>query len=174
MNALLQQVMGSIDGSVVQQVSARLGIPPEQAQSAISAAIPSILGAIGQHASTPDGADAVHAAAQQQAGMDVSQVLGAIGGGGGMPGVLGRIFGEQNSTAAQDVGAATGLPQEHASQILSVLGPVVMAAIGNHAAQSGANAQGLGQVLGDAAQQAQSGGGLDRITGMLGSLFGKQ
>ncbi len=175
MNELLQQVMGSIDSSVVQQVASRLGIPPDQAQGVIGAAMPSILGAIGQRASTPDGADAIHAAAQQQAGMDVSQVVGMIGGasGSGMQGVLGQIFGGQNSNAAQGVGAATGLPPEHASHILSILGPVVMAAIGNHAAQSGANAQGLGQILGDAAQQVQSGGGLDRISGMLGSLFGK-
>ena len=168
MNALLQQVMGSISPSVVQQVAGRLGIPADQAQSAINAALPHIVGAIGQHASTPDGADAVHAAAQEHAGMDVSQVLGAIGGGGGMSGVLGQIFGGQNT--AQSVGAATGLPPEHASQVLSVIGPLVMSAIGNHAAQSGANAQGLGQILGEVAQ-AQSGGG---IGSMLGSLFGKR
>ena len=168
MNELLQQVMGSISPSVVQQVAGRLGIPADQAQGAISAALPHIVGAIGQHAATPDGADAVHAAAQEHAGMDISQVLGAIGGGGGMSGMLGQIFGGQNT--AQNVSSATGLPAAHASQLLSVVGPLVMSAIGNHAAQSGMNAQGLGQILGGITQQSQSGGG---IGGMLGSLFGK-
>ncbi len=171
MNALLQQVMGSIDSSVVQQVAGRLGIPPDQAQNAISSAMPAILGAIGQHASTPDGADAVHAAAQQHAGMDVSQILGAIGGAGGAQNVLGQILGANHDAAVQSVGDATGLPQGHASQILSVLGPVVLSAIGNHAAQSGQGAQGLGQILGEAAQHMQGGGGL---LGKISSLFGQR
>ena len=162
MNALLQQVMGSIDGSVVQQVASRLGIPPDQAQSAINSALPAILGAIGQQTSTPGGADAIHTAAQQVAGMM---------GGGGVQGMLGEIFdGQQNNSAVQSVGAATGLPQEHAQHMLSVLGPLVLAAIGNHASQAGTGSQGLGQILGDAVQHAQAPGGLG---GMLGSLFGK-
>ncbi|MEO7477687.1 MAG: DUF937 domain-containing protein [Lysobacteraceae bacterium] len=164
MNALLQQVMGSIDGSVVQQVSNRFGIPPDQALSAINSALPAILGAIGQQTSTPGGADAIHTAAQQVSGM-----LGS----GGVQGMLGQIFGGQQNSAVQSIGAATGLPQEHAQHMLSVLGPLVLAAIGNHAAQTGTGAQGLGQILGDAVQHAQAPGGLGGIGGMLGSLFGK-
>jgi hypothetical protein len=169
MNALLQQVMGSIDSSVVREVAGRLGIPPDQAQNAIGAAVPAILGAIEQHASTPEGADAVHAAAQQHAGMDVSQILGAMGGAGGMQNVLGQIFGANHDAAAQSVGNATGLPQAHASQIMSVLGPLVLSAIGNHAQLSGQGSQGLGPVLGDASQQMQGGG----LLGKISSLFGQ-
>ena len=193
MTALLQQVMGSVDQSAIQQMSTRMGIPPEQVQSAVGSALPLILGAMGRQASSPDGADAIHAAAQ--------------GDTGNAQDVLGEIFGGQQDRAAQGVGAMSGLPQEHASQVLSILTPMVLSAIRNHAAQTGIGAQGLGQVLGDAAQQAQGQGGgiahrllgavLDKngdghvdfadlravgeqqiqqhggISGMLGSLFGK-
>lgn len=166
MNALLQQVMGSIDGSVVQQIANRLGIPPDQAQSAISAAVPAILGSMGQQAGTPGGADAIHSAAQRVLGM-----IGNTAGGGTAHGVLGQIFGGQQDGAVQGISDATGLPQGHAEHMLSVLGPIILSAIGNHAAQTGGTAQGLGQILGDAAQHAQSQG--SGISGMLGSLFGK-
>ena len=194
MNALLQQIMGSVDQSAIQQISTRLGIPPDQAQNAVGSALPLILGAMGRQASSPDGADAIHAAAQ--------------GNPGNAQDMLGQIFGGQQDRAAQGVGAVTGLPQEHAAQVLSILTPMVLTAIRNHAAQTGIGAQGLGQVLGDAAQQAQGQGGgiaqrllgavLDKnadghidftdltmageqqiqqhggISGMLGSLFGKR
>ncbi|HTA65524.1 MAG TPA: DUF937 domain-containing protein [Xanthomonadaceae bacterium] len=161
MNVLLEKVMGSIDGSVVQQLAARMGVSPDEAQGAIGSAMPALLAGIGQHAGTSGGANAVHDVAQQ---LQAGNANGA-----NMQGMLGQVFADQQG--AQGLAAATGLPQEHAEHMLSVLGPVILTAIGQHTAQTGVGAQELEQVLGAAAQHAQSQGG--GFSGLLGSLFGQ-
>ncbi|HEY2346322.1 MAG TPA: DUF937 domain-containing protein [Xanthomonadaceae bacterium] len=163
MNALLEQVMGAIDPSVVQQLAARMGVPADEAEDAIGHAMPAMLDAFSRHAGSPGGADAIHVAAQQ--------LLGSGAGDANVQGLLGRIFSSPQGSALQGLSAAAELPDEHVQHLLSVLGPVILSAIGQHAAQTGTNAQGLEQVLGAAAQHAQSQGG--GISGLLGSLFGQ-
>lgn len=161
MNALLEQVMGAIDPSVVQQLAERMGVPPDEARDAIGHAMPALLDAIGQHAASPGGADAIHAMAQQLPGSDDANARD----------LLARIFGDAQGNARQGLAAATELPDDHVQHLLSVLGPVILSAIGRHAAQAGTGAQALAQTLGSAAQHAQSQG--DGIDGLLGSLFGQ-
>jgi len=118
-----------LQGAPTQQIAQQLGVSPSQASSAISAAVPLLLGALGHNASQPQGAQALFGALQNDhTGMDLSSVLGSVLGGGGQGGqILGHVFGDHQPRAVQAVGQATGIGQDKAHMLLRWLAPIAMA-----------------------------------------------
>jgi hypothetical protein len=111
------------------QIGEQLGISPAEAQSAVAAALPLLLGALGRNAQQPQGASSLFdALGRDHAGVGVSNALGsALAGGGEGGSILGHIFGQRQGNAEQGLGAATGLGNERAGALLRLLAPVVMA-----------------------------------------------
>lgn len=174
-STLLQQLQ---QGPALQQVSKTLGVDSNQASQAIQSALPLLMGALGNNASNPQGAQTllnalqrdhstVSAAAPASAsgGLDLGGLLGAVlGGGGGQAtngaGILGHVFGGQTPQAAQLLGQKTGLDSGKSSQLLALLAPIVMSYLAQRFAQQG-NAGQLSQELGQEAQASgMAGGGL--------------
>jgi len=126
---LSTDLAAQLQGEPVQQISSRLGIDPAQAQAAIGAALPLLLGALGRNARDPRGAESLEGALRQDhAGLDLGSVLGTVLGGGGQGGqILGHVFGDRQPRAAQGLGQATGLGQDKAGMLLRLLAPLVMA-----------------------------------------------
>lgn len=174
-STLLQQLQ---QGPALQQVSKTLGVDSNQASQAIQSALPLLMGALGNNASNPQGAQSllnalqrdhstVSAAAPASAsgGLDLGGLLGAVlGGGGGQAtngaGILGHVFGGQTPQAAQLLGQKTGLDSGKSSQLLALLAPIVMSYLAQRFAQQG-NAGQLSQELGQEAQASgMAGGGL--------------
>ena len=125
---LTDELYSQLQGAPLQQISQQLGVEPQQADQAVSAALPMLLGALGRNASQSDGAQSLFGALNRDhGGMDLGSVLGAVlggGGGGGAPGgfgagsggglggLLGGLLGggrAQGGNQAQDGGA--GFPQ---------------------------------------------------------------
>ena len=130
MTALLSSDLESrLQGAPIQQIAQQLGVSPAQASSAISTAVPLLLGALGHNASQPQGAQALFGALQSDhTGMDLGSVLGSVLGGGGQGGqILGHVFGDHQPRAAQAVGQATGIGQDKAHLLLRWLAPIAMA-----------------------------------------------
>lgn len=191
MTSLTQGLAAQLSGAPVQQIAQQLGIPPEQAQGAIATALPLLIGALGNNASQPQGAQALHSALQDHAGGDITSVLGSVLGGamGGAGGdsndsvgrMLGHIFGGQQQQATQGLGQATGLGSDKTQMLLRILAPIVLAYLANHmfgggrqqqqAATQDSSPQGLGDILGREVEQMgqQQGGGLG---GLLGQVLG--
>jgi hypothetical protein len=175
--ALMAQLQG---GKAVQQVSQQLGMDQGQASQAISAALPLLLGALGNNASQPQGAQSLLNALQKDhlggggGGFDVGSILGAvIGGGGGSgatngSGILGHVFGGQTPQAAQALGQRTGLDSGRSGQLLAILAPIVMSFLAQRFAQQG-NAGELSQAL-SAESPAAASGGMD---GLLNAFLDK-
>jgi hypothetical protein len=111
------------------RIGEQLGIPPDQAQTAVAAALPLLVGALGRNAQQPQGASSLfEALGRDHAGSDVGSALGSALGGGGQGGsILGHIFGRRQDNATNGLGAATGLGNERAGALLRLLAPVVMA-----------------------------------------------
>jgi hypothetical protein len=114
-NDLLNSVMGALSPQVIEQVAGQLGTNPQQAQGAIQAALPLLLGAMGKNASQPEGAQALHTAlANDHAGLDISSVLGAVmgggqsQGGGGLGDILGAVMGGGQSQSGGGLGDILG------------------------------------------------------------------
>src|SRR4051812_10969767 len=134
--ALLDMAQQYLGQNEVAQISQQLGIDPAMAQTAISAALPMIVGGLARHASSPQGADAIQQTASTHADVtnDVGSVLQAgppadVGAGGGL---LGRIFGQHRDTVQQGVQQASGLDPEKAKKLLMMLSPIVLGVLARH------------------------------------------
>lgn len=174
--SLFQQLQ---QGQGLQQVSQQLGIDPNQASTAVSAALPLLMGAMGRNAQQPQGAQALLGALQRDhapasgGGFDLGGLLGSVLGGGGggggagagagnAAGILGHVFGGNSDRAAQGLSQATGLDSGKTSQLLAILAPIVMSFLAQRFANGGNPAQ-LSQALGQEAQAASSGGLLTAV-----------
>ena len=180
--ALLDMLQQHLGQSAVGQISDQLGVSPGVAQTAIAAALPMILGGMARHASSPQGADAIHQAAQTHEGTldNVQDVLRA-----GPPadhgGLLGRVLGGHQQTVEQGVQQASGLDAEKAKKLLLMLSPIVVAALARHqfggGAGQGATTGGApaGKDLGSTLQQEASAAQqhVQRQMPNLGGLFGQ-
>lgn len=56
--SLIDQLAAHLQGPPLQQLASRLGIAPEQAQSAVQTALPLLMGALGRNSQQAVGADA--------------------------------------------------------------------------------------------------------------------
>ncbi len=132
--SLTDELLAKLQGAPLQQVSQQLGISDTQASGAISAALPVLMGALGNNASQPQGAQALLGALQNNhSGLDLGSVLGSVlgGGGGGAAsdgaGILGHIFGGSQQKVETGLAQATQLDSGRTSQLLQILAPIVMA-----------------------------------------------
>lgn len=192
MSNLTQELLAQLQGAPLQKISQQLGVDPAQAEGAVGAALPLLMGALGKNASQPQGAEALFGALQRDhagGGGDLGGLLGAVLGGAQSrqtdgAGVLGHIFGGRQGRAEQQLGAATGLGGDRAGQLMKILAPIVMAFLakrmfsgdssGGGAAGlggGGATAQVLGAILGQEQQQVRQQGGLGG--GLLGAVLDK-
>ena len=167
--SLFQQLQ---QGQGLQQVSQQLGLDSAQTRQAVGSALPLLLGAMGQNASEPQGAQSLLNALQRDhsgggGGFDLGGILGAVMGGGGSgatdgAGILGHVFGGQQPQAAAALGQKTGLDSGTSGKLLAILAPIVMSFLAQRFAQQG-NAGELSSALGQETQHA--GGGLGSLLG---------
>ena len=181
MTTLTDDLFSQLQGQPLAQISQQLGVPESQTASAVSAALPLLLGALGRNTSQPQGANALFGALQKDhAGLDIGSVLGSVLGGGGQGGqILGHIFGAREQTAAQGLGTATGLGGDRANMLLKLLAPIVLAYLAKRmfsqrsgampTAESQASPQVLGEVLGQEERSISQQGGLGG--GLLGAVL---
>jgi hypothetical protein len=195
--SLVSELLAQLDGAPTEQIARQLGVGGQEAGQAISAAVPMLLGALGNNASDAGGAQALfgaltrdHVPAVNQAvnpamgggGLDLGGLLGSVlggvlGQGGGAPaspqldagGILGHIFGGAQGRAQDGLGQATGLGSGQAGQLLKILAPIVMAFLAKQVAARNMNPGDLGSVLGQERDQVKQQGGLGG--GLLGAVL---
>lgn len=169
--SLTDELADELQGGALERISGRLGLPQPQAATAIRAALPLLLGALGRNASQPHGAQALFDALQSDhAGTDLGSVLGAaLGGGGQGEQILAHVFGSRQARAEDALGTATGLGGARAGQLLRVLAPLVLAYLARRlSSQQGAASP---AVLGDVLGQEQARVVHDRRSGLLEAVF---
>lgn len=186
--SLVSDLMAQLQGAPMQQMAQQLGANSQQIQSAVSAALPLLLGALGNNAAKPQGAAELfgalqrdHSAAMPQGLGGLGDLLGSVLGGGAQPSassasnplgggaaILGHIFGNNRQQAETGLGQATGLGN-NAGQLLTMLAPIVMAFLANRVKAGNMDASTLGQTLEQERAQVQQQGGLGG--GLLGSLL---
>jgi hypothetical protein len=160
MDSLLGTLTRQLDGDVVQQLSSQLGADPVSTQKAVSAALPLLLGALGRNAAQPEGAAALTNALQRDHdGSVLNDVTGFLAAGGNTQagnGILRHVLGEKQGIIEQTLSQNTGLTASSTGQLLAMLAPLVMGAVGQTQQQQGLNAGGLANLLGGEQQQADS------------------
>lgn len=169
--SILDMLSQQLGGDVVKQLSAQLGADEGSVNTAITAALPMLLGGLAKNSATPQGAEALSSAlARDHDGGILDNLTGFLGSGnaGAGPNILGHVFGGKTDTVASALGQASGLNAGSAGSLLAMLAPVVMGALGRTQQQSGLDSGGLANMLGnERAQLEQSSSGLGRLMRML-------
>jgi hypothetical protein len=180
----------------VEMMGQKLGLDPATTQQAVAAAIPMLTGALAHNAAQPGGAADLHQALNDHDGSildNIGSYLGNSGAASSMGGaILGHILGQHQDNATTGLANATGIDAGQAGQLLAMLAPLVMGALGRMKQQGGIDPGNLASVLQNEHAQAAAaapsglgglvasilgggggGGGLEDIAGsLLGGLFG--
>ena len=159
----LQDLLGQDKGTqAVDEISSNVGADNSLVQTAISAALPALINGLANNAATPQGAESLSTALDEDhSGGGVLDNLGGLAGmifGGGQAqappreadagGILGHILGGSQSAVAEDVSQKSGLNIGTVAQILMFLAPIVMSYLGRQKQEQGVGADGLGGLLG--------------------------
>ena len=180
----LEDLLGQQQGNeAVNQMSRQVGAEPSLVNSAIQMALPMILNQMANNASSPQGAESLNNALEQNhTGGGILDNLGGLGslifGGqqeqpqavpkeadGG--GILGHIFGSNQGQVAEKVSDQSGLGVGQVAQILMMLAPIVMGYLGKQKQEQNLDAGGLSNMLGQQQQQIQQ----SPQGGFLGSML---
>jgi hypothetical protein len=199
MSGILDLLQGPMGKMLVDGVGKQLGMGEEKAGSAIQTALPLILGAMKNNASTPEGAEGLlKALDNEKHGGGILDNLGSILGGGGIDedimqdgaGILGHVFGGKEENVANAVSKTSGIDLSQAMGILKVAAPFIMGFLGKEKKSKAVSDQGglgdlLGGMLGGGEKESQSlvnrlldadgdGSIIDDVAGMLLSGGGKK
>lgn len=179
--SMVEELLGQLQGAPMQQMAQQLGANSQQIQSAVSTALPMLLGALGNNAAQPQGATQLLTALQRDFGNALPQGLSGLGevlgtilnansSSSSNPGtaILSHIFGTKQQQIENSLGQATGLGNS-AGQLLTMLAPVVMAFLANRVQTGRLDADNLGASLQHERTQTQQQGGL--AAGLLTNLL---
>lgn len=166
MAGLLDLLNSDLGKTLVSGASQKLGQNENQTASALSAALPLILGAMKNNASTPDGANGLLGALSNSTHDgsildNLGDMLGSESEMSDGAGILGHVFGGKEQNVAKAVSAKSGMDMGQAMKLLQMAAPIVMGYLGKQSRSNNVNDAGgieslLGGLLGGGAQQEQS------------------
>lgn len=151
MNDLMGMLSEQVGGQVARQLSRQLGTDVSATEGAINAALPMLLGAISRNAATPEGAASLNKALDRHDGSILDDLMGAIGNpeeAADGAKILGHVFGNKQNNVQEGLSQMSGLSADNSAQLLAMLAPVVMGALGQTKRSGGLDADGLSVLLG--------------------------
>ena len=159
MSSILDLLNSSMGKELIQGASQQIGLNKESTSSALGAAMPLILGAMKNNASSSDGASGLLKALgnSNHSSGGMLDNLGSILGGtqideniltdGGN--ILGHVFGGQENNAANAISKSSGIDLNSAMSLLKTAAPFIMAYLGKKTRSNGISDQnGIGDLLG--------------------------
>ena len=192
MAGLLDLLGSRLGGDAAQQLGARLGTDAGTTGSAITAALPLLIGALAKNASNPDGAQQLHdALAKDHDGSALERPPADQSPGDG-DAILRHVLGNRRDLAERGISQASGLDLAKVGPLLAMLAPVVMGALGKQRREGGLGPTDLAAMLGGERERIgaatpgmlgtlsqlldrdRDGSIVDDVGGLLGGLFGKR
>lgn len=170
--SLLESLTSQISGQALEGLSRQLGADQGTTQSAISAALPMIIGAMARNTQSQDGAASLaNALDKDHDGGILDNLSGFLGSPDNGPGgaILGHVFGQKRSGIEAGLSQMTGLNSGQAGTLLENLAPLVMGYLAKQKSQQGLGVDGLSSLLNSERQQAQqqAGGAMDMLSKFL-------
>jgi hypothetical protein len=193
--ALLEMLQQRLGGDTVNRISSQIGADPGTTSNAIDAALPLLLTALARESSNRDQAQSLdRAVSQDHDGSILDDVLGHFTRSNTQEGtgILRHVLGDRRSSVERGLSQATGLDAGKTGQLLTMLAPLVMGALGKAKRERGLDQDGLSSLLmGEQQQLNQSAPGvmgtlsrfldqdsdgsvIDDLSGMLGKAFGRR
>ncbi len=138
MSGIIDLLQGPMGQMIIQGASAQLGQDTNKTQSAMSAAIPMLMGALKKQASNPEAASGLMNALQSKHdGSLLDNVMDIFGGGNVNADVvedgdkiLGHVLGEKKEVVAAAISKQNGIDMSSAMDILKMAAPIVMGLLG--------------------------------------------
>ena len=151
MSGIMDMITQQMGSSMMEQMAQKIGGDNDGVKRAAAVAVPMILAAIKRNARSKKGAEALAGALDRN--HSDGGVLGNLGnllGGSSMnegEKILGHVFGNKKSNVQQQLGQATGLGGQGAGDLMSMLAPMVMGALGKTKQQNNMGVSGLKDLL---------------------------
>lgn len=159
------------EGTNLDRLSRSLGADRQTTESAVSAALPMIVGALANNAAR-GGADPLARALERDHDGSILDQLGGFLGAGRTDdgeGILRHALGARRDVAERQVSQLSGLSSSDARRLLALLAPVVMGAVGKMMRQRQMDAGGLTEVL--VAERREVERRVPQAGGLLGQLL---
>ena len=172
---LLGSVMEQLGGGGIEQIGRSLGLSGGDVSKVLAGALPAMMAGLHRNAASAGGAQSLLGALDRNHdGSILDDVMGYLGGGGNLAdgaGILGHVFGDRQAGIQNNVSRASGVDAAAVGQIMAMVAPLVLGALGKAKRQQGLDASGLAAALGQHAQAARSvnPSAVDMFTRMLDS-----
>ena len=155
MENLLNSILSKVDDQSLQSISRQANTTPAQAKSALSSAIPVLMGALAKNSRTPEGASSLQNAIQKDHNGGLLDNLGGYfenPASGNGQGILKHVLGDKQQVVAQHISQESGVSDSSASKILEMAAPLVMGFLGKKSAGGGGIGNLLGSFMNDESQ----------------------
>lgn len=171
MSSIIDMLTSSLNDDAVATIGKQLGKDSAATKTAITSALPMLLGALQKSAQRDSGEGLAQALSQKHDGGILSNVSGFLQQDDGKDGagILRHILGSKQGVAESALQAAAGVDKSQASNLLAKLAPLVLGAVGKAKAGSSARGSDLTQMLEQETQgiEARSPGVMSALSGML-------
>jgi hypothetical protein len=173
MSSLLEMLAGQLGGDNLSMISKEIGADEQSTKSALGAALPMLIGALSRNGENEQGAQGIMNALEK-AKPDGS-ILDNLGDFLGQKkyeeprsgaGILGHILGGKQDRVRQGVSQASGLNSDATGQLMKMLAPMVLGALGKKKQQS--SGMGISDLMGLLGGEKQA---VEQSAG--GSLIGR-
>ena len=174
-NDILGSLMDQLGSGGVDQIGRAVGVSGGDVTNVLAGAIPAMMAGLTRNTASSDGANALLGALDRDHdGSILDDVAGYLGGGGNLAdgaGILGHIFSGRTTNVERTVSRSSGVDLGAVTQIMSMVAPLLLGALGKAKRQQGFDASGLAAALGQTQERARSASpsAVDMFTRMLDS-----
>jgi hypothetical protein len=171
--SLIDMLSQTMQGGGIDQISERVGLDKNQVSTVVAGAMPMLIGALKRNADKPGGAEALAGALDRDHdGSVIDDLAGFLGKGGeekAGAGILGHVFGSRQTSVESALGGMAGMDKGQVGQILMMLAPVVMGALGKTKREKGLDIGSLTDLLRGEDESAKK--AAPETESLLGSLL---
>lgn len=170
---LLEEILAKLSPDAVSKISDKAGTNPAQTSQTISAALPLLLAALANNTSKPGGAEALSQVIERDSHGEedlettLERQLTSVS--PGKSHMVDHLLGKRRGSIEQALAAKTGAGQDSIAEILKLLGPLVLGAVGKQKQNQDLSPTDLAGYLGQQKQAAktQSGDATSMLFDML-------
>ncbi len=182
MTSILDLLNSETGKQLISSTSKQTGQSEANIAQVLGMAFPAILGAMQQNASTPEGAQSLNLALEDQRhDGSILEQLGSLLGGNDDgessllsdgAGILKHVLGGKQPVVEQNISKTTGIDAASVAKIIQIAAPILMGILGSKKRKDNVDQGGLGGLLGSLLGGSSSGNILGDVAGMV--LGGKK
>jgi hypothetical protein len=157
MASILDLLSSDVGKQLISGASAQTGQSNDKTANVLSMALPAILGAMQRNASTPQGAQSLNNALEDNRhdGSILDQLGGLLGGGSADSsllnegsGILKHVLGGNQQRLENNISKTSGVDAGSVGQIIKMAAPILMSVLGSQKRKDNVGESGIGNLLG--------------------------